>query len=138
MKKIKFSVLMLLLMYVLVACGVKADNTSENGGEGCNTADGIVDEETFDQLIKESENVELKEKVLEYIKNDEYHHVIDEVDKDAEKEIRQCIQKRLDGIPVDKIFQKAYFYGYEFKVDENVLSPRPESELLVENAIKYQ
>ncbi|MBE5741635.1 MAG: peptide chain release factor N(5)-glutamine methyltransferase [Clostridiales bacterium] len=63
--------------------------------------------------------------------------LIDEVDKDAEKEIRQCIQKRLDGIPVDKIFQKAYFYGYEFKVDENVLSPRPESELLVENAIKY-
>jgi len=38
---------------------------------------------------------------------------------------------------VDKIFQKAYFFGLEFKVDENVLTPRPESELIVETAIKH-
>lgn len=83
MKKIKFVVLMFVLMCVLVACDVKEDNTSENGGEGCNSVDGAIDEATFDQLVKESENAKLKEKVLEYIKNDEYHHVIDEVDKDG-------------------------------------------------------
>lgn len=63
--------------------------------------------------------------------------LIDEVDKVQEKEIREKAQLRLNNVPVDKIFQKAYFYGLEFKVDENVLTPRPESELLVDTAIKY-
>ncbi len=63
--------------------------------------------------------------------------LIDEVDEEQEKEIREKCQIRLCGMPVDKIFQKAYFYGLEFKVDENVLSPRPESELLVDTALKY-
>lgn len=63
--------------------------------------------------------------------------LVDEIDEDQEKEIREKCQIRLCGMPVDKIFQKAYFYGLEFKVDENVLSPRSETELLVDTALKY-
>ena len=63
--------------------------------------------------------------------------LVDEIDNKTEKQIRNYCNKRLQNIPVDKIFNKAYFYGLEFRVDENVLSPRPESEMLVERAIAY-
>lgn len=79
-----------------------------------------------DFIISEVLNVNRTELVL-----------IDEISLDQEKEIRGKAKLRLNNVPVEKIFKKAYFYGYEFKVDENVLSPRPESELLVETALKY-
>ena len=63
--------------------------------------------------------------------------LIDEISKNQEKEIKEKCNARLNNVPVDKIFQKAYFYGLEFKVNEDVLTPRPESEMLVETAIKY-
>lgn len=63
--------------------------------------------------------------------------LIDEITNEQLIEIEHCVCKRLDGFPVDKIFQKSYFYGLEFKVDENVLSPRPESELIIDTALKY-
>lgn len=63
--------------------------------------------------------------------------LVDEISEEQEKEIREKIKLRKQNIPVDKIFKKAYFYGLEFMVDEHVLSPRPESELLVETALKY-
>lgn len=63
--------------------------------------------------------------------------LIDEITNEQFDEINEKANMRLNNIPVDKIFKKAYFFGYEFKVDENVLSPRPETELLVETALKY-
>ena len=63
--------------------------------------------------------------------------LINEISTEQEKTIREKCELRLNNVPVEKIFNKAYFYGYEFKVDENVLSPRPESELLVDCALKY-
>lgn len=62
---------------------------------------------------------------------------IKDINDVQESEIREKIALRLNNVPVDKIFKKAYFYGLEFSVDDNVLSPRPESELLVETAIKF-
>lgn len=63
--------------------------------------------------------------------------LIDEIDIEQVDEIKQKAEMRLNNMPVEKIFNKSYFFGLEFKVDENVLSPRPESELLVETALKY-
>jgi len=63
--------------------------------------------------------------------------LISEITEEQEIEIKRVADERLKNIPVEKIFQKAYFYGLEFKVNENVLSPRPESELIVDLAIKY-
>ena len=62
---------------------------------------------------------------------------IDEITDQQEIEIREKCEMRKNNIPVDKIFQKAYFFGLEFVVNENVLSPRPESELIVERALHY-
>ncbi len=50
-------------------------------------------------------------------------------------------QKLLDqaqtGTPPQYIFKKAYFHGREFYVDNRVLIPRPETELLVEQAVEF-
>lgn len=58
-----------------------------------------------------------------------------EVSKQDEDKICSYINERVKGKPVSKIFNKAYFYGLQFFVDENVLSPRPETELLVDLAL---
>lgn len=62
---------------------------------------------------------------------------INEITEQQAKQIRQKANLRLNNMPVEKIFKKAYFYGLQFKVDENVLSPRADSEHLVDLAIKY-
>ena len=51
------------------------------------------------------------------------------------KKINQIAKVRLKGVPVEKIFKKAYFYGLRFKVSDAVLSPRQDSEILVDEAI---
>ncbi|MGN1221904.1 MAG: peptide chain release factor N(5)-glutamine methyltransferase, partial [Christensenellales bacterium] len=53
------------------------------------------------------------------------------------KKIMSAVKKRLDGMPIQKIFKRAYFFGLTFKVDKNVLCPRPETELLVEETLKH-
>lgn len=63
--------------------------------------------------------------------------LIDEILEEQAATIREKAELRLNNVPVEKIFNKAYFYGMQFKVDGNVLSPRPESELLVDAALKY-
>lgn len=52
-------------------------------------------------------------------------------------QIMQAIKVRKSGKPVTKIFNKAYFYGLELYVDENVLSARQETELVVDKAIEF-
>ena len=43
----------------------------------------------------------------------------------------------IDKMPIQYILGYAYFFGYKFKVNQNVLIPRPETELAVEQALKY-
>ncbi len=51
--------------------------------------------------------------------------------------IASLIKKRINNYPIAYILGKKEFYGYEFLVNESVLVPRPETELMVEEAIKY-
>lgn len=60
-----------------------------------------------------------------------------EVSAEDESKIMLYTQQRINGKPVTKIFNKAYFYGLEFFIDENVLSPRPETELVVDTALSF-
>lgn len=48
----------------------------------------------------------------------------------------QNIDRRCAHVPLQHILGKAYFYGLEFNVSPSVLIPRPETELLVEHALK--
>lgn len=59
------------------------------------------------------------------------HLEFDEIDK-----LERMINKRATNYPLEYIINKASFYGETFIVKEGVLIPRPETELLVENAVK--
>lgn len=48
---------------------------------------------------------------------------------------REFLIRRSKNEPIQYITGKAYFYGMEFFVDKNVLIPRPETELLVEEIL---
>lgn len=51
--------------------------------------------------------------------------------------IADALQRRVNGEPLQYILGKADFMGMEFTVDKRVLIPRPETEILVETAIRY-
>lgn len=86
----------------------------------------FIETEDVDFIIAEILNVKRTDLIL-----------FDEIGEVETQNILNACEMRKQNIPVDKIFNKSYFFGYEFKVDNNVLSPRPESELLVEKAIQY-
>lgn len=50
-------------------------------------------------------------------------------------QILKMVEERLMHRPLCKILGEKGFYKYDFLVDENVLSPRPDTEVLVESAI---
>lgn len=56
--------------------------------------------------------------------------------KSVEK-INGLVEERISGRPLWYCVGDTDFYGYKIKVDERVLIPRPETELLVENAINF-
>ena len=61
----------------------------------------------------------------------------DRVVKPSEsKRINEIVEQRLTGKPLWYIIGDTEFYGLKIKVDERVLIPRPETELLAENVIK--
>ncbi|MDE5897173.1 MAG: peptide chain release factor N(5)-glutamine methyltransferase [Clostridia bacterium] len=51
------------------------------------------------------------------------------------KKILEIYEQRLTGRPLWYIYGNTEFYGYRFKVDERVLIPRPETEILVRQTV---
>ena len=49
---------------------------------------------------------------------------------------KMFIQKRKERVPLQQITGEQYFCGYPFFVNENVLTPRADTEILVEEALK--
>ncbi len=62
----------------------------------------------------------------------------EEVPADLEKDfIEKSMLYMIDHVPVQHILGYAFFYGYQFHVNEHVLIPRVETEQLVENTLYY-
>ena len=64
-------------------------------------------------------------------------HIIFDREKEYEDaKIIPILEKRIEHIPLQHIIGKWYFMGREFYVSPDCLIPRPDTEVLVENAIK--
>lgn len=62
-------------------------------------------------------------------------HEKEELSEKLEKLYITNIQKICNGVPLQYIINKQEFMGLEFYVDENVLIPQPDTEILVEETI---
>lgn len=78
--------------------------------------------------------------LLEFILKIDRNEIIkkqeQEVEKEEEKEYKKAIEKILQGNPLQYITKKQEFMKLTFYVDENVLIPQPDTEILVEEVLK--
>lgn len=61
-----------------------------------------------------------------------------EMNKKTEEKFNESINKILNGYPLQYITNTQSFMGLNFYVDENVLIPQPDTEILVEEAIEIE
>lgn len=59
----------------------------------------------------------------------------DTISCQEKQKINRKLFRRMKGEPLNKIFKKQNFYGFDFKVNNSVLAPRVETEILVEKVI---
>ncbi len=64
-----------------------------------------------------------------------YSHPEYKLSKNQESKFRKYILRRAKREPIAYIIQQKEFYGLDFYVNKNVLIPRPETEILVEEAL---
>ena len=60
----------------------------------------------------------------------------EELKENLQKEYENYIEKIIEGIPMQYITRTQEFYGLNFYVDNRVLIPQPDTEILVEEALK--
>lgn len=63
-------------------------------------------------------------------------HSEEEVKQEDKIKYENCIKELIKGKPLQYITNKQEFMGLNFYVDENVLIPQPDTEILVEKAIE--
>ena len=68
-----------------------------------------------------------------------YTHIVEpkyDIDRKAEQPLAEAMLRLQAGEPIQYVIGRTDFCGHSFKVNRNVLIPRPETELLVREAIK--
>ncbi len=78
--------------------------------------------------------------LLEYTANIDrsfyYMHMHEPMDAGDAEDFALLIHRRAEHIPVQYLTGEAWFYGRSFRVNESVLIPRQDTEVLVEEALK--
>jgi release factor glutamine methyltransferase len=64
-------------------------------------------------------------------------HFDQEVEDGVHQKYREMVSRRKNGTPLAYLMGYKEFYNLKFIVDKRVLIPRPETELLVEEVLKY-
>ncbi|MDX9744335.1 MAG: peptide chain release factor N(5)-glutamine methyltransferase [Arcobacteraceae bacterium] len=100
---------------------------------------------TYEQIIKKyapllREVTHIPQKEVEILllflldKNPIWLHLNYKNECECEDILAKLVKKRATDFPLEYITARASFYGESFEVRENVLIPRPETEILVEKA----
>ena len=63
-------------------------------------------------------------------------HAEDAIGEEQAERFRECLERRAQGEPLQYITANQEFFGLDFEVTRDVLIPRPETELLIETALK--
>lgn len=92
-----------------------------------------------DNLIEKEEPYRLSKILLKHVmKVDDSYFVVhenDEVEEEIEQEFRDGIKQLNEGQPLQYITHYQEFMKLDFYVDENVLIPQPDTEILAEEII---
>lgn len=95
--------------------------------------------EALDLSIEKIDYIEANV-LLQYVLNVDRNYIIANQDEALEKEqeelLIESLKKLESGTPLQYITSKANFMGLEFYVNQNVLIPQPDTEILVEEALK--
>lgn len=76
-------------------------------------------------------------KLLKVDKSYIYAYGEKEVSKEVEEKFVEFMEKRADGYPLQYLINEKEFMGLDFYVEEGVLVPRPDTEVLVEYILNY-
>lgn len=76
-------------------------------------------------------------KLLDVDKSYIYTYGEREVSEEIESKFLQLVEKRTEGYPIQYILGEREFMGLDFYLEEGVLIPRPDTEVLVEYIIDY-
>ena len=97
--------------------------------------------ETISQAFPEREAREMVLMFLQHsIGMSRHTHILEpsyEVSEEAASHAMGAFDRMASGEPIQYIIGKAYFYDREFDVTPDVLIPRPETELLVREAVNW-
>ena len=91
------------------------------------------------QSIEES-NIEANSILIEVLNLNKatlYKNYDHEIDEASQKKIEEILELRKNNIPLSYILNSHTFYDEDFYVDKNVLIPRPETENIINDIIKY-
>lgn len=74
--------------------------------------------------------------LLEYVMKTDFTTLLSKYNEDVQEEVvssyMTLLKQRMKGVPLQYITHEQYFMGNKFYVNESVLIPRPETEILVE------
>jgi len=101
--------------------------------QALNRARGILAEKNIEDTPLECEL--LLRHILGISRTQLYLDLDRKLSPSQEEAFRQLVKRRLSGEPAAYITSHSEFYSLDFYVDSRVLIPRPESELLVEEAM---
>jgi len=81
----------------------------------------------------------IEKQLLKYILkiDDVQLMLLEEIPEQVEEILGFLLKRYNEGEPLEYITNEVNFMGLDFFVDQNVLIPRPETELLVEEVLKY-
>ena len=78
--------------------------------------------------------------LMEYVANITrsfyYMHMHEPMDESDAEDYLGLLKRRGEHVPVQYLTGEAWFYGYSFRVNQHVLIPRQDTEVLVEEALK--
>ena len=79
--------------------------------------------------------------LMEYVcninKSFYYLHMNDPMDEEDAAQYQELLRRRGSHIPVQYLIGEAWFYGQPYQVNENVLIPRQDTEVLIEEALQH-